>query len=114
MTIVYASIGLFALAAVTGLLVLIKWLTNKTASKSVIYTHGIFAAIALILLIAFAVSNPENIPAASLSLFILSACIGFYMFFRDLKNKMTPTMVAVLHALGAVAGFIALLFFAFA
>src|SRR5690606_1553691 len=108
------SIGLFAVSAVLGLVILIRWLTQKAAPKSVIYSHGIFAAIALVILIAYAVQNPENFPKASLVLFILSALVGFYMFFRDLKHKMSPMSVAVAHALVAVCGFVALLLFAFA
>lgn len=110
----YVTIILFALAAVFGLSILIKWLTKKEASKTVIYAHGIFAAIALVLLIVFAVQNPESFPKAALILFVLAALGGFYMFFRDLQKKMSPYSIAFAHALLAVAGFVGLLLFAFA
>ena len=70
---IYISIILFALSAVLGLSILIKWLTKKDASRTVIYSHGIAAAAALVLLIVYAVQNPENFPKASLILFILAA-----------------------------------------
>jgi hypothetical protein len=114
MNTVYIAIALFAISAVLGLTILIKWLTSKAASKGVIYSHGIFAALALVVLIVFAVNNPDNFPKVSLGLFVLSAIVGFYMFFRDLKHKMSPMGVAIAHALVAVSGFIALLVFAFA
>jgi len=111
---IIASIVLFAISAVLGLTILIKWLTQKSASKGVIYSHGIFAATALVILVAYAAQNPDNFPKASLALFVLSAIVGFVMFFRDLKHKMSPTGVAIAHALVAVCGFVALLLFAFA
>jgi hypothetical protein len=109
---IYAAIALFAISAVLGLTILIKWLTNKKASRGVIYSHGIFAAVALVVLVAFAAQNPDNMPKASLALFLIAAVVGFYMFFRDLKNKMSPMGLAITHALVAVTGFVALLLFA--
>jgi hypothetical protein len=110
---IYFTIALFALAALFGLLILIKWLTHKEASKTVIYSHGIIAAAALVLLVVFALQNPDNYPKVSIGLFVISALFGFYMFFRDLMKKFSPMSVAFIHALLAVSGFGALLAFAF-
>ncbi len=114
MSLLYVSIILFAVAAVLGLTILIKWLTKKDASRTAVYSHGIFAALALVLLVVFALQNAENYPQVSLILFIVAALGGFYMFFRDLQKKMSPYSIAFLHALLAVAGFVALLLYAFA
>ncbi|MEO6454293.1 MAG: hypothetical protein ABIN97_09485 [Ginsengibacter sp.] len=110
----YLTIGLFALAAVLGLSILIKWLTKKEASRAVIYSHGIAAAAALVLLIVYAVQSPGNFPKASIILFILTALGGFYMFYLDLKKQNSPIAIAVIHALLAVSGLVALLIFVFA
>ncbi len=110
----YLTIGLFALAAALGLSILIKWLTKKEAPKAVIYSHGIAAATALVLLIVYAVQNPDNFPKASLILFVIAALGGFYMFYRDLKKQNSPIAIAVIHALLAVSGLVALLIFVFA
>jgi hypothetical protein len=59
---IYASIALFALAAVLGLTILVKWLTKKEASRTVIYSHGILAAIALVLVVVYALQNTDNYP----------------------------------------------------
>ena len=109
----YLTIGLFALAAVLGLSILIKWLTKKEASRVVIYSHGIAAATALVLLIFYAVQNPANFPKASLILFVIAALGGFYMFYQDMKKKNSSIAVAVIHALLAVSGLITLLIFVF-
>jgi len=55
------AIILFALSAVLGLTILIKWLTKKEASKAVIYSHGLVAATALVLLVVYAIQNQEKI-----------------------------------------------------
>jgi predicted MFS family arabinose efflux permease len=110
---IYASLALFALAAVFGLTILIKWLTKKDASKTVIYSHGIIAAAALVLLVVYALQNPDNYPKISLIILIVSALFGFYMFFRDLMKKFSPMSVAFIHAILAVAGFVALAAFVF-
>src|SRR5688500_12888648 len=109
---IYASIILFAIAALLGVIILVKWLNKKEASRTVVYLHGLGAAVALVLLVLFAVQNPDNYPLLSLVLFVLAALGGFYMFIRDLKKKYSPMGVAFLHALLAVGGFLALLIFA--
>ena len=113
MNLLYASIVVFALAAVLGLAILIGWLSKKDVSKTVIYSHGIFAALGLGLLVAVAVNNGDNYPKTALILFIVAALGGFYMFFRDLQKKMSPYSIAFVHAILAVAGFVGLLLFTF-
>ena len=114
MNLIYISIAIFALAAVFGITILAKWLSKKDVSRGVIYTHGLFAAVGLVLLIVYAMDNRDNYPNIALILLVIAALGGFYMFFRDLQNKMSPYSIAFVHALLAVAGFVSLLFFAFA
>jgi hypothetical protein len=83
------------------------------APKAVVWSHGAVAAIALVLLIVFAVGQPERIPLASLVLFPIGALAGFYMFFTYRPGKKRPVGLAILHALIGVSGFAALLVFAF-
>ncbi|MBO9683170.1 MAG: hypothetical protein J7502_10970 [Flavisolibacter sp.] len=109
----YITIGLFALAAIVGFVILKNWLTSAETSRTTVYLHGIFAAVALILLVVYALQNPANYPRASILLFVVGALIGFYMFAGDLKKKFSPTWLAVVHALFGVAGFLLLLFFVF-
>src|SRR6476620_11026885 len=108
---IYLAIVFFALAAVLGLIILKNWLTSSDTPKSVIYSHGIFAAIALIVLLIQVIKQPENSLKTSLALFVVAAIGGFYMFFRDLKGKMSPTWLAIVHGLIAVAGFVSLVLF---
>jgi hypothetical protein len=112
MNLIYLAIALFALAAVLGLVILVKWLQSKDASRGVVYSHGIVAAAALLIIVVYAFQNPDNFPRVSLALFVISALVGFYMFFRDLNKKMSPMALAFAHALVAVAGFVSLLVYA--
>ena len=105
----YLTIGLFALAAIIGLIILKNWLTSANTSRTVVYAHGIFAALALVLLLVYWLQNPASNLQTCLVLFVIAALGGFYMFFRDLKGKFSPTWLAVVHALLAVSAFIVLL-----
>ena len=105
----YLTIGLFAIAAVLGVVILKSWLTAGTTSKAVIYGHGIFAALGLVLLVILLLNNPGNSYRNALILFVIAALVGFYMFFRDLKGKFSPKWLAIVHALLALAGVVLLL-----
>jgi hypothetical protein len=109
----YATIVLFIISAILGLSILLKWLTSKHASRAVIYSHGIVAAVALIILIAYALRNPANYPKASVILFMIGALGGIYMFVDDLRKKNSPLWLAFVHALLAVGGLVTLLLFVF-
>ena len=110
----YLAIALFAVAAVLGLTILVKWLTPKNAPRGVVYSHGLVAATALVLLAVFALQHPDHFPKVSLILFVIAALGGFYLFFQDTIKKSNPVAIALVHALLAVSGFVALLLFAFA
>jgi len=100
----YAIIAFFAIAAVVGIIILKNWLTGATTSRATIYAHGIFAAIGLVLLIVQYFQNGAKQFQTSIILFVAAALVGFYMFVRDLKGKMSPTWLAIVHGLvGATA-----------
>jgi|SRR5215218_4208086 len=107
----YLIIGLFALAAVIGILIFKNWLTSAKTSRTVVYLHGIFAATALVLLLVFTLQNSANMLQTSLILFVIAALGGIYMFVQDLKGKFSPIWLATVHALLAVAGFLVLIFY---
>ena len=106
----YTSIAILALAAIFGIIILKNWLTSAHTSRSTVYLHGLFAAIALGILIYYVASNPVDNARTALIILVIAALGGFYMFFRDLKGKFSPTWLAVVHALLAVTGVGFLLF----
>ena len=112
MTIIYASIGFFALAALLGMYLLSFVLKGKETPKAIVFTHGPMAAIGIILLLVY-MSKGGPKPTESLILFVLAALGGAFMFYRDISNKPIPKILAVGHGLLAVSGFVLLLLFAF-
>jgi hypothetical protein len=110
----YLNMALFALAAVLGVTILYTWVTKKDTPRAVVYSHGIAAATALVLLVVYALQNPENYPKVSIILFVIAASGGFYMFINDMAKRPNSLFIALFHALLAVSGFLTLLFFAFA
>ena len=111
MTLIYAAIGFFALAALLGMYLLSFVLQGKETPKAIVFTHGPMATIGVVLLITYAMKGGPS-PTESLVLFVLAALGGLYMVFRDLSGKPIPKFLAVGHGLLAVAGFIFLLIFA--
>lgn len=107
----YLIIGLFAVAAVIGILIFKNWLTSAKTSRTVVYLHGLFAATALVLLLFFVFRNNANALQTSFILFVIAALGGIYMFVRDLRGKFSPTWLAAVHAMLAVAGFLVLVFY---
>ena len=105
----YIAILLFAIAAIFGLVILKNWLTSAHTSRTVVYAHGAFAAVALVLLVVLVMRDPTSNLRTGLVLFGVAAIGGFYMFFRDLKGRFSPVWLAVTHALLAVGGLIFLL-----
>lgn len=109
----YTTIALFAIAAVLGLIILVKWLARKDAPPAVIYSHGIFAAGGLTMVIIYALKNPSNYPQLSIILFVAAALGGFYLFFSNMRTNAKQLGISVIHAFVAVVAFVTLLLFAF-
>ncbi len=107
------SIILFAIAAVFGLMNLTAILKSTSTNKGVVYTHGVFAAVGLVLLIVYALGADAKSVSTSITLFVIAALGGFLLFGRDLMKKAGPKWLAVVHGLIAVASFIILLTVAF-
>lgn len=109
----YVSIIAFALAAVFGLTILLKWAGNSDAPRLVVYSHGLLAATGLVLLLIAALNNKDHAPVVSIVLFLIAALAGFYMFFKDVVKKKRSLMIGIVHAVVAVTGFVLLLLFVF-
>jgi peptidoglycan/LPS O-acetylase OafA/YrhL len=111
MNTLYTIIGLFALGAIVGIYLLTLVLQSKETPKAAVFVHGLFVAVALIMLIVYITKNPG--PMESLVLFILAALGGIVLVYRDLTGQKIPKWLAVVHGLAAVAGFAFLLVFTF-
>ena len=106
------SIVLFAVAAVFGLTIIVPLLQGKPTPKPSVFIHGPVAAVALVLLIIYAVNNTGG-PIASIVIFIIAALGGIILFTNDMRQKPGPKALALIHASAAVIAFVILLIFAF-
>jgi hypothetical protein len=111
MGMIYTAIGTFALAAIMGIYLLTFILQKKETPKAIALLHGLFAAIALVLLIIYTVKTGADL-VQSIVLFILAALGGFVLFVRDLMGKSLPKALAIVHGLLAVTAFVFLLIYA--
>ncbi|MBK9103239.1 MAG: hypothetical protein IPL92_01375 [Saprospiraceae bacterium] len=109
----YVAISLFGMAALFGMYMLSLILTDKSAPRAAVITHGFFASLALIVLLVYITVHPPG-PWASLTVFVLAAIGGLTMVYRFVIGKTVPKWLAIGHGLTAIVGFALLLLFAFA
>ncbi len=105
------AIVLFALAAIAGVTLFTFVLRAARTPRAVVVIHGLFAAIALVLVIVFVAQSTEPSPITSMILFIIAALGGFTLLTLDLMKKKLPKWLAVIHGLIAALAFVLLLIF---
>lgn len=104
-----ATLVLFGLAAILGLTVAAQIFKKRETSKGIAIAHGAFAAIALVMLVLYAVKNPHPWLTTAIVLFVIAALGGGAVFFNDLRKKPGPLALIVIHALLAVVGVVLVL-----
>ncbi len=109
---IYFAIAIFGLTAIIGMYLLSLILRDKQIPKGAAIIHGLFAVIALVLLIVYCVGNEPG-PLVSIVVFSIAALGGFIMGYRDITGRKVPKWLGVVHGLTALVGFIILLMFAF-
>lgn len=97
------TIVLFVLAALLGLTVAVQIFKKKPTSKGVAIAHGAFGAAGLVVLILHAVKNPDRLLTTAIILLVIAALGGLTVFINDLRGKVGPLGLVVIHALVAVA-----------
>ncbi len=98
----YASIALFAVAAVLGLTVAAALLRRKETSKPAAVAHGVLGAAGLVVLLLYALQHPQRFLSVAIGLLVIAALGGFVLFANDLRKKPGPLFLVVVHALAAV------------
>jgi len=106
------SIVLFTVAALLGLFVLYKVLRGHSIPRPAVLSHGFFALLAFILLLIFAVNNPDRGPWISFGFFAVIVAAGVYMFAQDMAKRKIPKWIALIHASLAVIAIFLLIAFA--
>lgn len=104
------SLIFFVLAAMLGVYLLSLVLADKKINKSVAITHGLFAAIGLVLLIVYPFYY-EPSPILSTVLFIFAALGGLTMMYKGISGKAIPKWLALGHGTLAIIGLATLVVF---
>jgi hypothetical protein len=106
----YITIGLFAIAAVLGIIITAVIFRNQPTPKPAVYAHGAFAAAGLVLLIIKTLDHPHHLVPIALGVLGVAALGGFVLFGRDIiKKKPGPFGLIIVHAMLAFVGVIILL-----
>jgi hypothetical protein len=106
-----AAIILFIIGAIFGLVILSAVLGDRATPKPVVFTHGAFVVVALILVIIYTGMHGALSPITALVLFIIAALGGLTMFAIDMSKKPIPKWIAVVHPILAVIALIFLIVF---
>lgn len=110
----YAAIGLFAIAAVGGLVLALQRLRDKPLSMPLALIHGLVAAAALLILLFTVVGSTLPVAATVAVVgFVIAALGGFFLFSFHLRSQKLPIPVMAVHAVVAVGSFVTLLVAAF-
>jgi hypothetical protein len=106
------AIILFLIAAMFGLIILTSILKNQPTPKPAVFTHGPIAALALIIIIIYALmGHADTLLITSIVLFILAALGGLTLFVIDMSGKPIPKLIAVVHPIVAVIALITLIIY---
>lgn len=105
MILLYCSLGFLLIAALMGVYLLTSVLQKIETRKGIALLHGSFAALALILLICFALQNPEFESVPAIAVLVATALGGFFLIARDLIGYNPPRWLALLHGILAITGF---------
>ncbi len=112
MNVIYAAIAILGMTAIVGMYLLSLILRNKQVPKGATIVHGLFAVLAVILLVVYCYTNQTG-PLVSIIVFIVAAFAGVILNYRDITGKSVPKWLAISHGLVAVVGFSLLIAFAF-
>jgi hypothetical protein len=97
-------------AVLFGIILLNAILNNKRTPKPVVFLHGAVAFFAILVLIGYiAAGHTDRLLIAALTLFLLAAAGGLVMFAIDIRKKPIPKLIALIHPLIGLSGFITLL-----
>jgi hypothetical protein len=105
------ALGLFAIAALFGIYMLLRVVRGVLPPPAAPIIHGLFAATGLLLLLysTFFSGIPARPSVAIAALLLLVAALGgFLVVSFHLRKQVPPRMLAGLHGLLAVVGFLTL------
>lgn len=104
-------LALFALAALVGIYMLVRVFKGAMPPWSAAVIHGLFAATGLVLLLYAAFLSGPLAPLSVIvaaAILVIAAAGGFLLLSYQLRGQAPPKVLAAVHALLAVSGFLTL------
>lgn len=106
------SITFFIVAVFFGITLLKEVLKNKKRQDVVRLLHGVFAGLALLLLIAYIASGHFSYGLLGcLAVLVLAAIGGFTLLMLDIYQKPIPKVAYLIHPLVAITGLVLLVWY---
>ncbi len=106
MTSLYLPIGLFAVAALAGLIMAARLFAQKSPPMILPVLHGLFAVSGVVTLyLAIQAGGTSPYALYALILFLAAALGGLFLISFQLRKKFPPKSIIVVHALVAVGAF---------
>jgi hypothetical protein len=108
-TLLILALLLVTFSGGTGLTLAIAILSKKKTSPVSMYMHGVLSAVGLILIVAYFIRHTDNFPSRIVLLFLTTALLGFFMFWKDIRQKpVRPVAVVFTHILFALLSILSL------
>jgi predicted membrane channel-forming protein YqfA (hemolysin III family) len=74
-----------------GSYLLIRILQKKHPPKAIVFAHGAFAVLGILLILIFALTTEQHHKHwYSFTIFYIAAVVGVYKFSRDIRHKNVP------------------------
>lgn len=108
-TLVILALLLVTFSGGTGLTLAIAILSKKKTPTVSVFMHGVLSATGLILIVIYFIRHVENFPGRIVLLFVLTALLGFFLFWKDIREKpVRPLAVVFTHILFALLSILSL------
>ncbi len=102
------AIILFIVGGIFGAMMLYSILLNRYTPGPAASLHGIAVIVALVILIDFIRGHIGPKPLLSMWLLVGAAILGFILLILTLLRRQPPKILAIIHPLVAIAGFVLL------
>ncbi len=93
----------------TGLTLAIAIFSKKKTPTVSVFMHGVLSATGLILIVIYFFRHLGDFPGWIVLLFVATALIGFFLFWKDIRQKpVKPLAMVVTHAVFALLSILSL------
>jgi len=93
----------------TGLTLAIAIFSKKKTSTVSVFMHGVLSATGFILIVVYFFRHLEDFPGWIVLLFVATALLGFFLFWKDIRQKpVRPLAMVVTHVVFALLSILSL------